>query len=183
MESSSPCNSLIGHSLKWRCCSLHGLTHISFDKTQFWPLGRDQSSFRLSAPIRHAATLSDTMTTYPFILILDYFLRGTVTTDILFLCPNFFVWLHCIKKITFVFFLHFCLFLFLPVVFSRVALFWIYGIPCKPSADCSWFLGPRCAHSPVQRKTIWLMAVTEDSANEGQPLPEWGKWGHYLTGE
>ncbi len=81
-----------------------------------------------------------------------------------------------------------CLFLtflswFLPVVSSRVALLSIYGIPCKPSADCSWFLGPRCAHSPVQRKTIWLMAVTEDSANEGQPLPGGGGWGHYLTGE
>ncbi len=36
MESTSPCNSLIGHSLKWRCM-LIVLTHISFDKNLFWP--------------------------------------------------------------------------------------------------------------------------------------------------
>ncbi len=36
MESSSPCNSLIGHSLKWRCCSLVGPMSF-FDKNQFWP--------------------------------------------------------------------------------------------------------------------------------------------------
>ncbi len=50
MEFTSPWNSLIGHSLKWRCCSLVWtkslLTKISFD-----PLGRDQSSFRPAARI------------------------------------------------------------------------------------------------------------------------------------
>ncbi len=49
MESTSPCNSLIGHSLKWRCCSLVWpislLTITSFDS-----LKRDQSFFRLPAP-------------------------------------------------------------------------------------------------------------------------------------
>ncbi len=48
MESSFPCNSLIGHSLNWRCCSLvlpiSGLTKSSFD-----PLARHQSSFKLPA--------------------------------------------------------------------------------------------------------------------------------------
>ncbi len=48
MESTSPCNSLIGHSLKWRCCFL--VWPISLlTKTSFDPLGRDQSSFRLLA--------------------------------------------------------------------------------------------------------------------------------------
>ncbi len=45
LELTSPCNSLIGRSLKWRCCFLvYFLTKTSFD-----PLGRDQSSFRLPA--------------------------------------------------------------------------------------------------------------------------------------
>jgi hypothetical protein len=44
MDSTSPCNSLIGHSLKWRCCSL--VLPISLlTKTSFYFLGRDQSSF------------------------------------------------------------------------------------------------------------------------------------------
>jgi hypothetical protein len=49
MESSSPCNSLMGYSLKWRCCVLIGLTQISFVSNGFDRLGREQSSFRLSA--------------------------------------------------------------------------------------------------------------------------------------
>ncbi len=49
MESASPCNSMIGHSLKWRCCSL--VWPISLlTKTSFDSLKRDQSFFRLPAP-------------------------------------------------------------------------------------------------------------------------------------
>ncbi len=48
MGSTSQCNSLIGHSLKWRWCSL--VWPISLlKKKQFGSLGTDQSSFRLPA--------------------------------------------------------------------------------------------------------------------------------------
>ncbi len=48
MDYTSPCNSPIGHSLKWRCCSLVWPISLS-TKTSFDLLERDQSSFRLSA--------------------------------------------------------------------------------------------------------------------------------------
>ncbi len=50
MESTSPSNSLIGYSLKWRCCSLVWSKSLS-SKTDFDCIGRDQSSFKLSALI------------------------------------------------------------------------------------------------------------------------------------
>ncbi len=48
IESTSPCNSLIGYLLKWRCCSLVW-PHSLLSKTGFDHLGRDQSSLRLWA--------------------------------------------------------------------------------------------------------------------------------------
>ncbi len=48
MESTLPCNALISHSLRWRCCSLVWPKSL-FSKTGFDHLGRDQSSFWLSA--------------------------------------------------------------------------------------------------------------------------------------
>jgi len=49
MESTSPCNSLIGYSLKWRGAATHWSDPNLFCPTGFVRLGRDQSSFRLSA--------------------------------------------------------------------------------------------------------------------------------------
>ena len=48
MESTSPRNSLTGHSLKWRCCLLVWPIFL-LTKTSFDPLGSYQSSFRLPA--------------------------------------------------------------------------------------------------------------------------------------
>jgi hypothetical protein len=44
MDSTSPCNSLIGYSLKWLCCLLVWSKSL-LTKTGFDPLGTDQSSY------------------------------------------------------------------------------------------------------------------------------------------
>jgi hypothetical protein len=51
MESTSQCNSLLGYTLMWCCCSLVWPKSV-LSKTGFNRLGRDQSSLRLSALAR-----------------------------------------------------------------------------------------------------------------------------------
>ncbi len=47
METTSPCNSLMGHSLQCRCCCSLVCPIYLLTKSSFDPLERDQSSFRL----------------------------------------------------------------------------------------------------------------------------------------
>ncbi len=99
MESTSPRNSLTGHSLKWRFCSLVWpiflLTKASFD-----PLGRYQSGFRLpSLEMGEGRGRSQNHTPEKKpgpLQITQYSLSTTNTTTPADLCRNVYWWNLCL---------------------------------------------------------------------------------------